>query len=74
MERRFGFWISASVVSLAFALGHFYDVFGLISVGILGFAMVVIYRTTGSLTTLIALHALYNLTITLPQWLLYHSK
>lgn len=74
LERRFGFWISASVVSLAFALGHFYDVFGLISVGILGFAMVVIYRTTGSLTTLIVLHALYNLTITLPQWLLYHSK
>ncbi len=73
LERRFGFWISASVVSIAFALGHFYDVFGLVSVGFLGFVMVMVYRATGSLTTIIVLHALYNLTITLPQWLLYYS-
>ncbi len=74
LERRFGFWISASVVTLAFALAHYYDVFGLISVGMLGFAMVVIYRATGSLTTVIVLHALYNLSITVPQWLMFHAK
>lgn len=74
LERRFGFWLSASVVTLAFSLAHFYDAFGLVSVGMLGFAMVVVYRTTGSLTTVIVFHGLYNFTITLPNWLLYHMK
>ena len=74
LERRFGFWISAMVVTLAFALAHSYDVFGLISVGMVGFTLVVIYRTTGSLTTVILIHALYNLTITVPEWLTFHTK
>jgi membrane protease YdiL (CAAX protease family) len=74
MERRFGFWLSAIVVSIAFALAHYYDVFGLISVGVLGFTMAVIYRSTRSLTTIIGLHALYNFAITMPAWLLYHAK
>ena len=38
----------------------------------LGFVMVVIYRTTGALTTIILFHALYNFMITLPNWLVYH--
>jgi membrane protease YdiL (CAAX protease family) len=74
LERRFGFWISASVVTLAFALAHTYDTFGLISVGMVGFTLVVVYRTTGSLTTVIMIHALYNLAITVPTWLLFHAK
>lgn len=74
LERRFGFWISASVVTLAFSLAHSYDAFGLISVGMVGFVLVVVYRTTGSLTTVILIHALYNFTITIPQWLTFHAK
>lgn len=74
LERRFGFWISASVVTVAFALAHSYDAFGLISVGMVGFVLLVIYRSTGSLTTVILIHALYNLTITVPQWLTFHAK
>lgn len=73
LERRFGFWLSASVVTVAFMLAHSYDALGLVSVGMLGFMMVVIYRTTGSLTTVILLHALYNFTITLPSWLVYQA-
>ena len=72
LERRFGFWLSASVVTLAFTLAHSYDFFGLIGVGMLGSTMVVIYRTTGALTTIILFHALYNFMITLPNWLVYH--
>ena len=72
LERRFGFWLSASVVTVAFMLAHSYDIFGLIGVGMLGFVMVVIYRTTGALTTIILFHALYNFMITLPNWLVYH--
>lgn len=72
--RRFGFWLSATVVTSAFVLAHSYDFFGLVTIGIFGFAMVVIYRTTGSLTTVILLHALYNTAITLPEWLVYHSR
>jgi len=74
LERRFGFWISALVVTIAFSLAHSYDAFGLISVGMVGFTLVVVYRTTGSLTTVILIHALYNLTITVPQWLTFHAK
>lgn len=74
LERRFGFWISASVVTLAFSLAHSYDAFGLISVGMVGFVLLVVYRTTGSLTTVILIHALYNFTITIPQWLTFHAK
>ena len=74
LERRFGFWISVSVATIAFALAHSYDAFGLISVGLVGFVLAVIYRTTGSLTTTILIHALYNLSITVPQWLMFHDK
>lgn len=70
---KFGFWLSATLATLAFVLAHSYDFFGLVSIGIFGFAMIVVYRTTGSLTTVILLHALYNFTITLPDWFLYHA-
>ncbi|HVJ47381.1 MAG TPA: CPBP family intramembrane glutamic endopeptidase [Luteolibacter sp.] len=70
---KFGFWLSATIATLAFVLAHSYDFFGLVTIGIFGFAMTVVYRTTGSLTTAIVLHCLYNFTITLPDWLLYHA-
>lgn len=74
LQRRFGFWIASGASTIAFMLAHGYDAFGLISVGILGFTLSVLYRATGSLTTLIAIHSLYNLVITLPNWLLYHRS
>jgi membrane protease YdiL (CAAX protease family) len=71
--RKFGFWLSASVSTLAFVLAHSYDFFGLVTIGIFGFAMVLIYRATGSLRTAILMHVIYNFAITLPDWLLYHA-
>lgn len=74
LGRRFGFWISAGVSTVAFMLAHSYDVFGLLTIGLFGFAQVIIYRATGSLTTTIMLHVIYNLMITLPTWLVYQRQ
>jgi membrane protease YdiL (CAAX protease family) len=73
LEKRLGLAVAAFVSTAAFALVHFYDLHGLISVAIFGFSALVVYRATGSLMTSIALHSLYNLSITVPGWLMYHA-
>lgn len=73
MLRKAGFWLAAGVSSLVFALSHFYDVHGTISVGLFGLTAALLYRATRSLTNAILLHVLYNLTITVPSWFLFHS-
>jgi membrane protease YdiL (CAAX protease family) len=47
--------------------------YGTISVGLFGAASALLYLATRSLTNAILLHMLYNLTITVPMWMLYHS-
>jgi len=59
--------------SVVFALLHFYDGYGLASVGIFGFSCALLYSATGSLTSVIALHMLYNITIKIPEWIVYHA-
>lgn len=73
LEKRYGLWVAALVSTAAFALVHFYDAYGLVSVAIFGFSALVVYRATGSLMTSIVLHSLYNLSITVPGWLVYHA-
>lgn len=68
-----GFWVAALVSTLAFILCHYYDLYGSISVGIFGLSAAIVYRATGSLTHAIALHALYNFSITTFIWLIYHA-
>jgi len=65
-----GAWAS----SIIFALLHIYDGYGLASVGVFGFGCAVLYAATGSLTTVICFHMLYNLTIKLPEWIVYHCS
>jgi membrane protease YdiL (CAAX protease family) len=66
--------LSAGIISSAiFALLHFYDGFGLLSVGFFGLACAMLYASTGSLLACIALHLLYNSSIKLPEWLIYHG-
>ena len=74
LEKRFGFVVAAVCVTGSFALVHYYDLYGFISVAIFGFSALAVYRATGSLITSIVLHSLYNLSITLPMWLVYHSR
>ena len=72
-RNRLGVVSAALLSSVVFASLHFYDVYGLASVGIFGLSCALLYSATGSLTTTIALHMLYNSTIKLPEWIVYHS-
>ncbi len=70
---RLGVLPAALLSSFLFALVHFYDIFGTTSVALLGFTCALAYRATGSLAAAIAFHAFYNLTVTLPDWIIQHS-
>lgn len=66
--------IPAAVFSSAvFAILHFYDGYGLASVGIFGLSCSLLYAATGSLGAAITLHVLYNTAIKIPEWLIYHG-
>lgn len=70
---RLGVLPAAVLSSAVFAVLHFYDGYGLASVGVFGFSCALLYAATGSLTSCIALHLLYNSAIILPEWWIYHS-
>ncbi len=70
---RLGVLPAAVLSSAVFAVLHFYDGYGLASVGAFGMACALLYAATGSLATTIALHMLYNASIKIPEWLIYHA-
>lgn len=70
---RLGVLPAAVLSSAVFAVLHFYDGYGLASVAAFGMACSLLYAATGSLTTTIALHMLYNSSIKIPEWLIYHA-
>ena len=72
LRNRLGVIAAALVSSIVFAVLHFYDGYGLLSVGVFGFACALIYASRGSLATVIALHMLYNTSIKVPEWVVYH--
>lgn len=72
--RKTGFWVAALLSSLVFAVSHFYDLYGTISVGLCGLATALAYYCTRSLGQAMLLHAVYNLSITIPGWLLFHLE
>lgn len=65
LTNRLGILAAAVLSAIVFSSVHFYDLQGFISVSIFGFACAMLYRATGSLTTVIALHMLYNACIKL---------
>jgi membrane protease YdiL (CAAX protease family) len=66
--------LPAAVLSAGiFAMLHIYDGYGLASVGVFGFTCALLYASTGSLTTVIVLHVLYNSAIKIPEWIVYHA-
>ncbi len=69
---RLGVLPAAILSAIVFAALHFYDGYGLSSVGIFGFSCAILYAATGSLSATIALHMLYNFSIKFPEWLVYH--
>jgi membrane protease YdiL (CAAX protease family) len=65
---------AATLISaVVFAVVHFYDAYGLISVGLLGIACALSFAASGRLATAILLHALYNFAIKVPEWIVYHA-
>ncbi|MDP3851066.1 MAG: type II CAAX endopeptidase family protein [Luteolibacter sp.] len=72
-RNRLGVLPAAILSSLIFAILHFYDGYGLASVGVFGLSCALLYAATGSLGACIALHLLYNSAIKLPEWLIYHA-
>ena len=73
LANRFGVLAGALLSSGAFALVHFYNLNGLIGVGLFGFVGAVVFSGTRGLSTVIALHCLYNLAVKLPEWFVYHA-
>jgi len=69
---RLGVIPAALLSSAVFAALHFYNGYGLASVGIFGLSCALLYAATGSLGASIALHLLYNSAIKIPEWLIYH--
>ena len=72
-RNRLGLLPAAVMSSAIFAVFHFYDAYGLLSVGLFGFSCALLYAGTGSLATVIALHMLYNFLIKVPEWVVYHA-
>jgi membrane protease YdiL (CAAX protease family) len=72
-RNRLGVVPAALFSSAVFATLHFYDGYGLVSVGVFGFSCALLYSGTGSLSTVIALHMLYNTAIKIPEWIVYHA-
>jgi membrane protease YdiL (CAAX protease family) len=73
LRNRFGVLPGAILSSGAFALVHFYNISGLVLVGMFGFVCALVFARTRALSSVIALHCLYNLAVKLPEWLVYHS-
>lgn len=73
LSNRMGVLAAALISSVVFASLHFYDFYGLASVATFGFVCALLYQATGSLLNVIALHMLYNASITLPEWTIYHA-
>jgi len=74
LSNRLGNLAAAILSALMFTVVHFYGLYGTISVGVLGIALALVYQATRSLKAVIAFHAIYNLTVTLPDWIVDHSS
>lgn len=72
-SNRLGVIPAALLSSAIFAVLHFYDGYGLASVGVFGISCSLLYAATGSLSASIALHVLYNSAIKIPEWIVYHA-
>jgi membrane protease YdiL (CAAX protease family) len=58
--------------ALVFAVVHFYDAYGVVSVGIFGMACALCFKGRG-LSTAVLLHVFYNSVIKFPEWIVYHA-
>lgn len=71
-----GLRLPAAVIlsSFLFAAVHFYPLPSLALIFAVGATCALCYAASGSLLTAVALHALYNAAIKIPEWVIYHSS
>jgi len=66
--------LAATLISaVVFAVVHFYDAYGLVSVGLVGVACALCFRARGALSSAILLHIFYNSAVKFPEWMIYHG-
>lgn len=68
-----GVWAGAAISSAFFAAVHFYNLYGLASVALFGFATALTFASSRCIIAAMILHMLYNASIKIPEWLVYHS-
>jgi len=73
LGNRLGVLAAAAISAVVFALLHFYDGYGFASVAVFGFSCATFYAATRSLLAVIVLHSLYNASIKIPEWVVYHA-
>lgn len=73
LGNRYGVIAAAAISATVFGMLHFYNSYGFASVAVFGFFCATFYAATRSLMAAIVLHILYNASIKLPEWLVYHA-
>ncbi|QDU86521.1 CAAX amino terminal protease self- immunity [Planctomycetes bacterium Pla163] len=61
LRSRMGFLPAAGISAVVFAVGHPYDLAGMLTIAWIGFALAWLYERTGSLVACMAAHSAYNL-------------
>ncbi len=73
LTNRLRVWPAVVISAIVFALAHFYPWPSLIAVALVGAACALAYASSRTLLTAIALHALYNAAIKIPEWIVYQT-
>ena len=73
LANRLQLWPAVLFSSILFALAHFYPWSGLITVALVGATCALAYASSRALLTAIALHALYNAALKIPEWIVYQT-
>jgi membrane protease YdiL (CAAX protease family) len=74
LANRFGTLPGAVLAAGVFATIHFYNLYGLASVALLGLTCALAFSASRRLSTAVALHILYNAAVKLPEWWVYHAS
>ena len=73
LANRLRVWPAVIASSVVFSLVHFYPWPSLVTVALVGAACALVYASSRTLLTAVALHALYNAAIKIPEWIVYQT-
>lgn len=73
LANRLRLFVAVGISSVVFALTHFYNYEGLATLFVFGAVAALCFASSRTLLTAIALHALYNASIKIPEWIVYQA-